>query len=210
MYENLILVVDGVTASRTPVYGAAVGLSPELLLDLTWADPSYGYTGMAWWPEEIIPQTLPHNSKWGIEIFTIISDRKVVQVEKEIIPLTQEEIDTRDNAIKSEILVRVAARRYQAELLNCTWDGNVIPLDDRSKLVLVDLRGEALVNSNYTAVYKVNGGFVTLSNADILDLASTVRKYIQDCYDREFALYTHVQNWTYEESMLDQGWPSAT
>ena len=126
----------------------------------------------------------------------------------EILQMSQEEIETRDNAIKAAILTRIAYKRYQQEQLGCVWQGHSVGTDDRTRIVVSELRGEALSNPLYTAIYKTKEGFVELSNSEINDLASTVRKYIQDCFDREYALYQHVQAWTYEESMLNEGWPS--
>jgi len=123
--------------------------------------------------------------------------------------MTQEEIDVRDNAIKAEILSRVATKRYQCEQLGCLWEGHNIPTDDRNRMVTLELKSAAKADPLYTANYKKKDGWITLSNADIIDLSATVRKYIQDCFDREYELYQHVQAWTYDESMLNEGWPAS-
>lgn len=77
-----------------------IGLRPESLLDLSWTDPALNVQDCAWWPEEYQDDPIDTAThKYGAEILTIDSERKVVVVSHEVVALTQEEIDAARKAI---------------------------------------------------------------------------------------------------------------
>lgn len=62
------------------------------LLDLSWTDPTFGLLDAAWWPEEDVSGELGTNKKWGAEVFTLDTERKVVLVNREQLDLTAEDL----------------------------------------------------------------------------------------------------------------------
>lgn len=97
-YDILINVRDGV-AERIPVPDYLIGISNEALGNLeesmVWMDPAMPAYGSVWWPEEFTDGELKANHKWGAETYTVVPERQVVQVHREQIPLTQQELEER-------------------------------------------------------------------------------------------------------------------
>jgi len=85
--------VQNNTATREPIPAFLQGLAPESLADLSWTDPALGVSDAAWWPEEIVVVPLEKYQRYGDETLVVNHARKVVVVNKDIIDLTQEEID---------------------------------------------------------------------------------------------------------------------
>lgn len=82
------------------------GLTQESLADLSWTDPALGVSNYAWWPEESGDTSIDSTThKYGVEILTLDTERKVVVVSYEIVALTVEEM----TAIQMENALRVAA-----------------------------------------------------------------------------------------------------
>lgn len=79
-------------ATREPIPAFLIGLLPESLADLSWTDPALGVQGAAWWPEENTEGELGANKKWGAEVFTIDTERKVVLVAREQLDMTVEDL----------------------------------------------------------------------------------------------------------------------
>ena len=73
------------------------------LLDLSWTDPALGVQGAAWWPEENTEGELGTNKKWGAEVFTLDTERKVVKVARKQVAMTAAEKAARDALIQAEI-----------------------------------------------------------------------------------------------------------
>lgn len=97
-YDILINVRDGV-AERIPVPDYLIGISNEALGNLeesmVWMDPAMPAYGSVWWPEEFTDGELKPDHKWGAESYTVVPERQVVQVHREQIPLTQQELEER-------------------------------------------------------------------------------------------------------------------
>lgn len=65
----------------------------------------------------------------------------------------------------------------------------------------------ALLDPGYRCNWKTQDGFVELNAQQILDMAASIRKHVQACFDREAELLAHLEGGTFTESMLDEGWP---
>lgn len=63
------------------------------LLDLSWTDPQFGVQDAAWWPEEDTSGELGMNKKWGAEVLTLDTERKVVLVKRKQVAMTAAEIE---------------------------------------------------------------------------------------------------------------------
>ena len=96
--------------TREPLPSFLLGLAPESLADLSWTDASLGVQDCAWWPEDSVFPTLGADEKFGTEILTLDTERRVVLVSYEVVPMTAEEIAARDAKILEE------KQRQKAEL----------------------------------------------------------------------------------------------
>ena len=101
----------------------------------------------------------------------------------------------------------IAERRYQAEVGGITLNGISISTDDRSKLLINGAALEAVIDPEYTMQWKAGDGFVSLTGAQVIGIASAVRAHVQACFDRESELLTELENGTLTDAMLEQGWP---
>lgn len=88
----MIKVQNGI-ASRDDLPSFLQGLNNESLADLSWTNDELGVKDCAWLPEEFNFQPLGTNEKYGDEVFTIDSERKVVVVTRQIIKMSQDEIN---------------------------------------------------------------------------------------------------------------------
>jgi hypothetical protein len=101
----------------------------------------------------------------------------------------------------------IAARRYSAETAGTTVQGMVIATDDRSQGLITGAALAAMLDAHYTINWKTAEGFVELTGAQIIGVASAVRAYVQACFDREADLLAAVADGSIAEAMLDEGWP---
>jgi hypothetical protein len=101
----------------------------------------------------------------------------------------------------------IAARRYTAEMAGTTVQGMAIATDDRSQGLITGAALAAMLDAEYTIKWKTAEGFVELTGAQIIGVASAVRAYVQACFDREADLLAAVADGSITEAMLDEGWP---
>jgi hypothetical protein len=102
----------------------------------------------------------------------------------------------------------IAARRYTAEMAGTVVQGMAIATDDRSQGLITGAALAAMLDANYTIKWKTAEGFVELTGAQIIGVASAVRAYVQACFDREADLLAAVADGTITEAILDEGWPA--
>lgn len=94
--------VENNAATREPLPQFLQGLLPESLVDLSWTDPALGVQGVAWWPEENTEGELGANKKWGAEVLTLDTERKVVKVARKQVAITAAEKAARDALVQLE------------------------------------------------------------------------------------------------------------
>jgi hypothetical protein len=203
----MVKIENGV-ASREPLPKFLMGLAPESLADLSWADPQLGVQGAAWWPEEDQSGELAVNKKWGAETLTPDAERKVVIVKRKQVAMTKAEIAERDEAITVDWRRKIEARRYQAEIGGIELQGLPIATDDRSKTLINGSALKALRNSAYTLRWKTEEGFIDLPADQVLVMADAVADHVQACFDREAELQAAVAEGSITAEMIEQGWPS--
>jgi hypothetical protein len=102
----------------------------------------------------------------------------------------------------------IASRRYTAEMAGTVVQGMAIATDDRSQGLITGAALAAMLDADYTIKWKTAEGFVELTGAQIIGVASAVRAYVQACFDREADLLAAVSDGSITESMLDDGWPA--
>jgi hypothetical protein len=101
----------------------------------------------------------------------------------------------------------IAARRYTAEMAGTTVQGMAIATDDRSQGLITGAALAAMLDTSYSIRWKTAEGFVELTGAQIIGVASAVRAFVQACFDREADLLAAVAGGSITQGMLDEGWP---
>ncbi|WP_207291504.1 DUF4376 domain-containing protein [Pseudomonas sp. DP16D-R1] len=202
----MIKVKDG-AASREPLPDFLYGLMPESVADLSWTDPSLGVQDVAWWPEENAEGELGTNKKWGAEVLTLDAERQVVLVSRKQVAMTAAEKAARDSAIAAEWAGRIAARRFQAETGGVTVQGIPVNTERDSQALLTGAAFAASLDPAYQIKWKAATGFVDLTGAQVIGLASQVRAFVQACFNREAELLGAVADSSITAEMLEEGWP---
>lgn len=107
-------------------------------------------------------------------------------------------------------IARIAARRWQAETGGTVVEGLPVPTDRESQALITGATVQAMIDPGYTLNFKTTAGFVSLSSQQVIGLASAVRAHVQASFDRESALLEALEAGTFDEAMLEEGWPSAS
>jgi len=108
-----------------------------------------------------------------------------------------------------ELKALIATRRWQQVQAGTSVDGVHFDTSDTSQVKITGAALEATLDSTYTCIWKAaDGEWVMLNATQILAIAKAMRIYIQGCYDREKALADAVDEGTFTEAMLDEGWPT--
>lgn len=93
----LIKIKNGIP-TRELIPAFLQGLSAESLKDLSWTDPALGVSDCFWVPEKDISGILGEFDKYGEETLTYDAQEGVVIVNREVIPMTPEEIAQLNNS----------------------------------------------------------------------------------------------------------------
>ena len=102
---------------------------------------------------------------------------------------------------------RIAERRWQAEVAGITVNGMQVDTGRDSQALITGAGVSAMRDPDYSVRWKTAAGFVDLDAEQIIGLASTVRAHVQACFDREAELLEAVANGTFDDAMLEDGWP---
>jgi len=199
--------VESGKASRVDMPDFLKGLAPESLLDLSWTDPALGVQGAAWWPEENGDGDLGSDKKWGAEVLTLDAERKVVIVTHKQVNMTAAEKAERDAANAADWAQRIADRRYIAETSGTTINDMPIDTGRDSQALITGAALQAVIDPNYSVRWKTTEGFVDLTGQQVIGVGSSVRAFVQACFDRESALLDAVADGTITAEMLEEGWP---
>ncbi|MDM9594733.1 DUF4376 domain-containing protein [Pseudomonas guariconensis] len=198
----MVKVKNGI-ATREPIPAFLIGLAPESLADLSWTDPQLGVQDCAWWPEDSADGELAAGMKRGTEILTPDLERQVVIVTHEQAPLSDEE----RAALAATWAQRIADRRFQAETGGAVVEGLAVNTERDSQSLLTGAAFAASLDPEYRIKWKTASGFVELTGAQVIALASAVRAHVQACFDREAELLAAVADGSITAEMLEQGWP---
>ncbi|WP_313128899.1 DUF4376 domain-containing protein [Stutzerimonas nitrititolerans] len=101
----------------------------------------------------------------------------------------------------------IAARRWQAEVAGISLSGMQIDTGRDSQALITGATVQAMLEPSYVLSWKTVNGFVDLTAEQIIRVASAVRAHVQACFDREADLLNKLAIGTFDESMLDKGWP---
>lgn len=101
----------------------------------------------------------------------------------------------------------IAGRRYQAEIAGINFAGMPLATDRDSQGLINGAALSAYTDPSYVCRWKTNAGYVTLDSATLKAVAKAIRDHVQACFDREDELTKAVDEGTYTDAMLDEGWP---
>lgn len=106
-----------------------------------------------------------------------------------------------------DLLGKIAEVRFEHETAGIDLGGIKVATDRQSQSLVTSTAVSAMRNPNYTARWKAKTGFVSLDAATVLAVADAVRDHVQACFSREDELIEAVKAGTFEDRMLDEGWP---
>ena len=110
-----------------------------------------------------------------------------------------------------DVLETIAATRYEHETGGTTVDGMLVATDRQSQALITGAFSSAKdakeTGEAWSIRWKSAGGWVELNVDQMIDVGRAVRAHVQDCFDREKELAESVDDGTFEESMLSEGWP---
>lgn len=152
-----------------------------------------------------------HSKSGGVFAYETEEDRDKYG-DADLIEMTEEEVAAHVDPPPSvptaeDHLSEIAARRYEAETSGTTVEGIPVNTERDSQALLTGAALQAMLDPNYTVRWKTEGGFVDLDSQQIIGLATAVRAHVQACFDREAELVATVEDGSYTESMLEEGWP---
>lgn len=109
---------------------------------------------------------------------------------------------------EAELTQIIAARRHQAEISGTTIEGMPIDTDRDSQGLITGAAVQAIIDPAYSLHWKTSAGFVELTAQQVLGVSSTVRAFVQACFNRESALLDAVADGSITAEMLEEGWPA--
>lgn len=101
----------------------------------------------------------------------------------------------------------ISSRRYIAETSGTVIEGMRIDTGRDSQGLITGAAVQAIIDPAYSLHWKTSAGFVELNRDQILGVASAVRAYVQNCFNREADLLAATADGTISETMLNEGWP---
>lgn len=95
--------------------------------------------------------------------------------------------------VKVSKLAEIAAARYAAEISGVNIGGAKVRTDRESQAMITGAALAATQDMDYTCRWKTENGFVTLTAAQIVAVATAVRSHVQAQFDREAELTAQVK-----------------
>ena len=112
---------------------------------------------------------------------------------------------------KQALMNRIARTRYGHETGGTTVDGMHVATDRQSQALITGAFSSAKdakeTGEAWSIRWKSPAGWVELNADQMIDLGRAVRAHVQACFDREKELAESVDDGTFEDSMLSEGWP---
>lgn len=111
--------------------------------------------------------------------------------------------------LRRQLIGQLRQRRDEAIAAGVTMSGMAIATDDVSQGRIVGAALQAVIDPTITVNWKVStDAFITLTAAQILGIAVSVRAYIQACFDHEAALIGQIA--AGQTPDITAGWPATT
>lgn len=108
-----------------------------------------------------------------------------------VVDLTTEEIDEKIEHFLNE----VAAHRYDIEVGGITSGSHEISTDRDSRSSFLRERIKADADSNHTVLWKMKGGFVTLTAAEIISIDNDISTHLDKCFEAEKQVADQIQTY---------------
>lgn len=126
------------------------------------------------------------NTEFGLSVWEYVKDRKDIE------PYVQPKI-TKENLYKY-----LAEVRWNKEIAGTKWNDVFLPTDRESRVMITAAYTKAKENPNFNIPnWKVGPGvFVTLTNANIIEIGDTITNYVQNQFDKEAELSVLINNGT--------------
>lgn len=116
-------------------------------------------------------------------------------------------VEHKETEALDDLKKKVTSLRYDNETKGIVVQGIPVGTGRDSQGLISGACLAALLDPEYVVNWKGDGGvFVQLNAQQIISLATAVRAHVQSCFDREYELITHINNGTFKESMLTEGW----
>ncbi len=126
---------------------------------------------------------------------------------------------TYQSTLRTDLLARkleaLASHRWQIECGGIEVGGEVIPTDDRAKLLIHGKYTRAKENPALTFKWKAAGGFTMIDSATIIAIGDAVEAHVQSCFDNEevhataIAALAAAEDWVaLVEYDISTGWPA--
>lgn len=104
---------------------------------------------------------------------------------------------------------QVSSVRYDNEVKGITVLDIPVDTGRDSQGLIAGACLAAVIDPTYTVNWKCsNGVFLQLDATQIIGVATAVRAHVQACFDREHQVMTAIENGTFVETMLTEGWPA--
>ncbi|MNC14186.1 hypothetical protein D3C75_619520 [compost metagenome] len=119
-------------------------------------------------------------------------------------------VTVEDKAVTAlaDLKYKVAMTRYNHEVSGITVAGMAVDTGRDSQGLIAGACLAAIIDPDYVVNWKTSSGeFLPLTAQQIIGVATAVRAHVQACFNREHELVTMIDNNTFLESMLEQGWP---
>lgn len=117
-------------------------------------------------------------------------------------------IADRPGKTKAEQKAAIAEQRYNVEISGIVVEGLDINTERSSQGLILGAALEAFMDPDYNLNWKTPTGFVPLTAPMVLFIAKAIRAHVQACFDREAVLSSAVDEGTYTDAMLNEGWPA--
>jgi len=101
----------------------------------------------------------------------------------------------------------IATKRYEHETAGINLQGMAIDTGRDSQGLITGAVVQAMLDPGYVLNWKTAAGFVQLTAAQIIGIATAVRAHVQACFDREATLLAAIQDGSFASEMLNEGWP---
>lgn len=101
----------------------------------------------------------------------------------------------------------IADRRYNEEISGIIFSGMAIDTGRDSQGLITGATLASVLDPSYVCNWKTPTGFVELNASTLAAVSQAVRAHVQACFDREAELITALDNGTFNEGMLEEGWP---
>lgn len=202
-YQRITLATNEPEGTPGPLPPELDGLEDISLVDLSWVPPSMGYSGVGYWPVDVVAPAIPEVHTTELILVSVIPTLKRCVAEYAFVPIEDRKTvltglirDIRWTHEQAGFDVSGGHQRTDAETQNRL--ASTVMYMDKGSIASVDWE-------------QAPGIFDSLSAQDVIDLAISVNAHVQACFTQSRVLTDAVQAATTQEELsvidINQGWP---